>query len=81
MPIEHSYAIKKKKYNLPEEEIYADDTYFTSLDKEEKDNILKAAEKIFPTRNLKINEDKTEHTVIKRGDRNIESWRYANKVG
>ena len=79
--IEHSYAIKKKKNNLPEEEIYADDTDFTFLDKEERDNTLKAAKKIFPTRNLKINEDKTEHTEIKRGDRNTESWRYAKKVG
>ena len=61
--IEHLYTIKKKS-NLPEEEIYADDTDFTLIDKEEKDKILKAAEKIFPTRNLEINEDKMEHTVI-----------------
>ena len=78
--VEHSYAIKKQS-NLPEEEIYADDTDFASKDKEEKDKTLKAAEKIFPTRNLKINEDKTEHTVIERGNHNTESWRNVKKVG
>ena len=38
-------------------------------------------EKVFPSRNLKVNADKTEHTTLERGDRNTKSWRYVKKVG
>ena len=31
--------------------------------------------------NLKINESKTEHTVLKRGDKLSESWRNTKKLG
>ena len=61
--------------------MYADDTDFVSLDEDEKQSKLAAAERIFPTRNLKINEDKVEHTIIERGDRNTEKWRYLKKIG
>ena len=48
--MEHSYC-KTKKTSLPEEEIYADDTDFISDSLERKNEVLKAAEKVFPTRN------------------------------
>ena len=78
--IEHAYS-KIKRSNLPEEEVYADDTDFTSDSKEQKDKVVKAAEKVFPTRNLKTNEHKTEHTGVERGDRNTETWTHVKIVG
>ena len=36
---------------------------------------------VFPSRNLKVNEDKTEHTFLQRGDCNTETWRNVKKVG
>ena len=35
----------------------------------------------FPSRNLKVNEDKTEHTFLQCEDRNIKTWRNVKKVG
>ena len=78
--IEHSHS-KAVKSCLPEEEIYADDIDFTSDNIERKEIVLKTAEIIFPTRNLKINQDKTEHMVIERGNRNTERWINVKKVG
>ena len=54
--IEHSYS-KVLKTDLPEEEIYADDIDFTTKSNEKKEAKLRAVEKIFPTRNLKFNQD------------------------
>ena len=78
--IEHSYC-KIEKSSLPEEEVYADDTDFISNNIEKKELIMKAVEKVFPERNLKINQDKTEQTEMERGNRNTESWRNIKKVG
>ena len=76
--VEHSY-IKVNKSSLPEEEMYVDGTDFTSENLEKKDQIMKIVEEIFPKRNLKINQDKTEPTELVRGGRNTETWRIVKK--
>ena len=43
--------------------------------------MIETVNTVFPSRNLKVNEDKTEHTFPQRGDRNSEIWRYVKKVG
>ena len=53
---------------MPKEIVYADDTNFIFKIKEEKNNIIETVNVAFPSRNLKINEDKTEHTFLQRGD-------------
>ena len=77
--IEDSYS-KAEKSRLPKE-IYADDTDFSFKTKEEKNNMIETVNAVFPYRNLKINEDKTEHTFLQHGDRNTKTWRNVKKVG
>ena len=43
--------------------------------------LLKIAKNVLSRDNLKINESKTEHTVLKRGDKLSESWRNTKKLG
>ena len=37
--------------------------------------MIEAVNPVFPSRNLKVNEYKTEHTFLQRGHRNSETWR------
>ena len=60
--------------------VYADDTDYPSLDTIRKKQVLDATYKILPERNLIVNADKTEHTVISRGS-NKEEWRKVKKLG
>ena len=79
--IEHSY-MKVNHTNLPKEIIYADDTDLLAKEEKEKLDTLDAVNVTFPSCNLKVNDDKTEHTIIKRcADRNDETWRHVKKVG
>lgn len=55
--VEHSDSVKREDENIPDEEIYADDTESISLCEDEKPKMLTDAEKIFPTRNLKIKQN------------------------
>ena len=43
--------------------------------------LLKIAKNVLVRDNLKINESKTEHTVLKGGDKLSESWRNTKKLG
>ena len=81
-PSDHTYSRPvPETSNLPEEIVYVDDTDFIANNLQRKEAIVKAVEKVFPSRNLKVNAGKTEHTTLERGDRNTESWRYVKKVG
>ena len=78
--IEHSYA-KVTTSNLPQEMVYADDTDILNREQAEKDKALQTICEVFPTRDLKINNDKTEHTLLKRGEKKNEPWREVKKLG
>ena len=77
--IEHSYSKVLKTQTCQGKKYNADD--FTTKSKEKKEAKLRAVEKIFPTRNLKANQDKSEHTVLERGARNTKTWRNVKKAG
>ena len=70
------------KSKLPEEIIYVDDTTdFISNNEIRKKVIIEMVNRVFPSKNLKVNKEKTEHTIPIRGDRNTETWRSVKKVG
>lgn len=75
---EHSYC---KKSSIPDEIIYADDTDFVSEDKRRRDILTKNIADILKEGNLKVNGDKTEQTIIQRGDKLTEHWRKVTKLG
>ena len=61
--IEHSY-IKTVTSSLPKEIVYPDDTDYILKTKEEKNNIIETVNAVFPSRNLRVNDDKTERTFL-----------------
>ena len=77
---EHCYATKIKKI-IPDESVYADDADFINVSPTQNDNLMSAVTDIFPEYNLIINDTKTEQTVLKRGNRNDETWRSTKKLG
>jgi exonuclease III len=77
--IEHNYS-RQPQTRLPSEMIYADDTDYPTIEDETKRKRLDATYRTLPERNLKVNEDKTEHTRISRGA-NEKSWRSVKKLG
>ena len=81
---EHCYA-KKSTSQIPFSEIiYADDFDHITDDVKEKKRFDKIIKETLAVDNLLVNEDKTEHTLIKRitnkneGD---ETWRHVKKLG
>lgn len=66
---EHSYY-QIARTNLPEEMIYTDDID----NKRRKQIVLNATVTVFLTRNLKVNQNKTEHTVFEKRNRNTAVW-------
>ena len=66
---------------LPPEVIYADDTDFISTSKVCLQNIKNNAPEILGKWCLKVNDGKTEETVIKRGKNEDEKWRFTKKLG
>ena len=52
---------------------------YPTLDEIRKKEILTATYSVLPERNLQVNQDKTEHTVIKWGGK--EEWRTVRKLG
>lgn len=61
--------------------ICADDIDFRSVNERKKQVLLTAAETVFLNRNLNENQDKTEHTVFERRNRNTKGFRNVKKVG
>ena len=76
---ENSYS-KVKRVSLSEEMIYADDTDILSTDQREKARVLNTIREVFPERNLQINVDYTEHTILKRVKKKTEPWREMEKL-
>ena len=77
--IEHSYSIKS---SLPNELIYADDTDFVNTDINKDKIINQHTKQILAKHGLLVNDDKTEHTMVKRETSKVtESWREVKKLG
>ena len=80
-------SIKQIKISIPEEIIYADDADFLTDDLNHKEMINEIVKKTLLEDNLKVNEEKTEHTTLVRIRRNInkdddyEPWRNVVKLG
>ena len=79
MEDEHCYS--KKEAKPPAEMIYADDADFIDTDKERDKHLNEVVPDVLGENNFKVNTNKTENTVIKRGDRIEESWRNVKKLG
>ena len=43
--------------------------------------MIETVNAVFPFRNLKVNEDKTENTFLQSGDRKTKTWKNVKKVG
>ena len=78
--IEHLCS-KTEKSSLSKEIVYADDTAYIFKTKEEKNKMIEPANALFPSRNLKINEEKTERTFLHRRDCITKTWRNVKKAG
>ena len=77
--IEHSYSIQ---INPPKELIYADDSDFPTVNKNECTFLKSIMKDILAEDDLIVNEDKTEETTINRSnDKNEEKWRTTKKLG
>ena len=77
--IEHSYS---KKSSLPTEMEYADDTDFPFESKVKEKYLESIVKETLGERNLKVNEDKTEKTLITREkSKEDELWRKTKKLG
>ena len=74
---EHSYA--RPRLSMPKELCYADDSDYPTLSTSHRDRILDATYEILPQRNLKVNQDKTEHTVVQQSGNT--QWRKVRKLG
>ena len=71
--------IEQTQSCLPHEMIYADDCDFITEMEKEKYTTYRNAKRILNNNNLQVNEDKTEHTIIKREKEEI--WRNVIKLG
>ena len=74
--------VEKVKSNLPSEIIYADDCDFITEMEKKKDLVYEKSYNILRDENLIVNDDKTEHTIIRREKkREEENWRNTIKLG
>ena len=68
--------------SIPEEIVYADDCDFITEIEKTKDKIYEKAKEIMKSKNLLVNEEKTEYTIVKRGSKEEErEWRNVIKLG
>ena len=65
----------------PSELIYADDSDFVTEDMNRDEKLNQIVTDVLKRHSLKVNDDKTEHTVIKRGQKHDEEWRQVTKLG
>ena len=73
--------IEMTNSSLPNKMIYADDCDFLTEIEKNKINTYEHAKKVLPKNNLLMNDSKTEHTIIKRGKIEEETWRDVIKLG
>ena len=68
--------------SIPEEIVYADDCDFITEIEKTKDEVYEKAKEIMKSKNLLVNEEKTEYTAVKRGSKEEErEWRNVIKLG
>ena len=75
---DHNYI---RQSSMPSELIYADDTDFMTDSEYKQKLVTDNVEQILAMGNLKVNLDKTEQTIIERGDKKTEKWRGVKKLG
>ena len=73
--------VEQNRSSLPKEMIYADDCDFLTLNETIKEKTVEKVSEVLGRHNLLVNDEKTEHVVLKRGDRNTELWRNVKKLG
>jgi exonuclease III len=73
---EHDYGLRE-----PNEMEYADDVDFIDTNTEDQQNRQEKIGDILAKSNLIVNDEKTEVTILKRGQRNEERWRKVKKLG
>ena len=78
---EHDYFIEQNLSALPDEMTYADDHDTITDSIEKRDRIMNIIAASLEHHNLQVNEDKTEHITLKRGNRDTELWRNVRKLG
>ena len=57
--------VEKMESSIPEEIVYADDCDFITEIEKTKDKIYEKAKEIMKSKNLLVNEEKTEYTTVK----------------
>ena len=68
--------------SIPEEIVYADDYDFITEIEKTNDNIYEKTKEIMKSKNLSVNEKKSEYTTVKRGSKEEErEWRNVIKLG
>ena len=70
-----------ERSSLPTEIIYADDNDFLSEDNSRSEVLKEIVKDCLGRFNLKVNEEKTEETAIKREQGKAEKWRWTKKLG
>eukprot|EP00494_Astrolonche_serrata_P007030 UN07055 len=74
--------LEKIKSEIPDEILYADDCDFVTEIENMTKRIYEIAREILKEHNLLVNDDKMEHTVIKRGSKEEErEWCNTIKLG
>ena len=74
--------VEKMESSIPEEIVYADDCDFITEIEQTKDEVYEKAKEIMKSKNLLVNEEKTEYTAVKRGSKEEErDWRNVIKLG
>ena len=68
--------------SIPEEIVYADDYDFITEIEKTNDKIYEKTKEIMKSKNLSVNEKKSEYTTVKRGSKEEErEWRNVIKLG
>jgi hypothetical protein len=79
--LRHQCIRPKEAIRTPPEISYADDVDFISTSSQYIQTVMNEAPTVLKDWNLKVNEAKLEHTIIKRDDRDKEAWRSTKKLG
>ena len=64
---------EEAKSSIPNEMIYANDCDFLTRNEKTRLRTNEKISEVLTCHNLLVNNDKTEHTILKRGDRNTET--------
>ena len=74
--------VEKMESSTPKEIMYVDDCDFITEIKKDEEKIYEKAKEVMTSKNLLVNEEKTEYTTVKRGSKEEErEWRNVIKLG